>query len=151
MKSELWKKLCGRSHSLCSQLGMNEDERRAMLVQSFGVESTSQLKYGDLLVLCDRLENLVSALKNEEDRNLDNELDHARKRLIASIGAYLRASNQSESIDIIKAIACRATKAERFNQITVSDLRSLSATFRAKANKVKAQKQDEIKRIAILN
>lgn len=148
MKSELWKKLCGRSHSLCAKLGMSDDERRTMLMQSFGVDTTSKLKYGDLLCLCDRLENLVSARKTESDKKYDQEIDHARKRLIAAIGAYLRENKQNENIDTIKAVACRAAKVERFNQITLADLRSLSATFLAKT---KTLKQDEIKRIAMLN
>lgn len=148
MKSELWKKLCGRSHSLCAQLGMSDDERRTMLMQSFGVDTTSKLKYGDLLCLCDRLENLVSARKTESDKSHDHELDHARKRLIASIGSYLRETRQAENIDVIKAIACRAAKVDRFNEIALADLKCLSATFRAKA---RTAKQNEIKRIAMLN
>lgn len=148
MDKELRNKLLGQAHQLCAKLGMDEDERRSMLASSFGTPTMATLKYGELIKLVDKLQRLVDARKTETDEKYIHELDQARKRLIAAIGAYLRENKQNENIDTIKAVACRAAKVERFNKITLVDLRSLSATFLAKT---KTLKQDEIKRIAMLN
>ena len=148
MDKELRNKLLGQAHQLCAKLGMDEDERRSMLASSFGTPTMATLKYGELLKLVDKLQRLVDARKTETDEKYIHELDQARKRLIAAIGAYLRENKQNENIDTIKAIACRAAKVDRFNEIALADLKCLSATFRAKA---RTAKQNEIKRIAMLN
>jgi hypothetical protein len=63
------------------------------------------------------------------------EMDTARKRVIAAIGAWLRGRNMDESMGMIKGIACRAAKAERFNDIPLSKLRALYEEWRNK-NKI---------------
>jgi len=59
-------------------------------------------------------------------------LDQARKRTMASIGAWLRAMNKQENLNIIKGIACRASKKDNFNDIPLEQLRSLYAAFNKK-------------------
>lgn len=145
---ELRNRLIGKGHALCAKLGMCEEDRRAMLMASYGVNSMRDMRYIDLLDLVDKLTNRIADTTTDEEFTHNEEMDTARKRLIAAIGAYLRESGNTENIDTIKAVACRAAKVARFNQITLADLRSLSATFLAKT---KTLKQDEIKRIAMLN
>ena len=146
---ELRNRLIGKGHALCAKLGMSDEDRRAMLVATYGVASMKDMKYAELLELVDNLTNRVGERNDEAQHN--DELDTARKRLIAAIGAYLRENGNTENIDTIKAVACRAAKVERFNQITLSDLKFYTATFNAKTRDLKSLKQKEILRKAMLN
>jgi hypothetical protein len=116
--------LVKRYHRLCGLLRMSDDQRLSMLMQNYGVRSSLDLEYGQLLELCNRLDMEVNPelLK----------LDVARKRLMASIGGWLRAMGRIENIRIIKAIACRASEREDFNKIPLEQLRSLYAAFNKK-------------------
>lgn len=59
-----------------------------------------------------------------------DEMDKARKRLIAAIDAYLRELKQQEpNIALIKSIACRASQNKDFNHIPLERLRSLYNAF----------------------
>ena len=109
------------------------------------------MKYAELLELVDNLTNRVGERTTDDEAQHNEELDTARKRLIAAIGAYLRENGNTENIDTIKAVACRAAKVERFNQITLSDLKFYTATFNAKTRDLKSLKQKEILRKAMLN
>lgn len=55
-----------------------------------------------------------------------------RKRVIAAIGAWLRSRCKKENIATIKAIACRAAKADKFNDIPASKLRALYEEWKNK-------------------
>ena len=76
-----------------------------MIVGEYGKNSSRELSWAELSEICTNLEKLQSGKQGSE-------LDKARKRVIAVIGAYLRQTGQKESIDIIKGIACRATSYE---------------------------------------
>lgn len=58
-----------------------------------------------------------------------DEMDKARKRLIAAIDAYLRELKQESNIALIKSVACRAAKYDNFNSIPVERLRSIYNAF----------------------
>jgi hypothetical protein len=60
------------------------------------------------------------------------ECDRMRKRVIAVIGAWLRNRNKIGSIALIKAIACRAAKTDRFNDIPLYKLRALYSEWKGK-------------------
>ena len=60
------------------------------------------------------------------------ELNKWRKRVIASIGGWLTSCKTEHTIDLIKGIACRASKRNDFNEITLSELRALYAEFNNK-------------------
>ena len=60
------------------------------------------------------------------------EADRLRKRVIASIGGWLRLTGKQHTIDTIKSIACRATGYSDFNKIPNERLRNLYNTFRNK-------------------
>ena len=112
-------------HTLCSVLGLSEDEKRA-IVESYGVESSRDMDTHDLLDVCAKLSCQLGSQKNT--------LDHLRKRAMASIGAYLKSVGRESNANLIKAIACRATGYEEFNKIPRERLLNLIATFN---NKVK--------------
>lgn len=122
-------------HTLCSVLGLTEAEKRA-IVESYGVDSSRDMDTHDLIDVCGKL----SAQANEKTGA--GEMDKLRKRVMAAIGGYLKATRQESNAALIKGIACRATGHTDFNKIPRERLRNLVAAFN---NKVKdAQAVNEI-------
>ena len=114
-------------HTLCSVLGLSEDEKRA-IVESYGVESSRDMDTHDLINVCANLSDQVNK------KNGTGDLDKLRKRVMAAIGSYLHSVGKESNASVIKGIACRATGYEEFNKIPRERLRNLIATFN---NKVK--------------
>ncbi|WP_304726879.1 hypothetical protein, partial [uncultured Alistipes sp.] len=120
-KQQKW--LLRHFHTLCTRLGMTEEEKRA-LIDGYGVESSKDIDNHDLMDLCHTLELQLNKGAKEADR--------LRKRVIASIGGWLRLTGKQHTIDTIKSIACRATGYSDFNKIPNERLRNLYNTFRNK-------------------
>lgn len=114
-------------HTLCSVLGLTDAEKRA-IVESYGVESSRDMDTHDLISVCGKL----SAQANEKTGA--GEMDKLRKRVMAAIGDYLKATGKESNATVIKGIACRATGHTDFNKIPRERLRNLVAAFN---NKVK--------------
>lgn len=114
-------------HTLCSVLGLTEAEKRA-IVESYGVDSSRDMDTHDLIDVCGKLSQQVDARKGTGD------MDKLRKRVMAAIGSYLKATHQASNAVLIKSIACRATGHSDFNKIPRERLRNLVAAFN---NKVK--------------
>lgn len=116
-KQEAYRKsLIKRLHTVKSEIGLTDDQYRAVL-SGFGVESSKQLS----------IDELLRAIELLHTRNPDD--DKWRKRCMAVIGAYLRRLNYAENADSIKAVACRAAGYENFNSIPVSRLREIYYEF----------------------
>ena len=114
-------------HILCGRLGMSDDDRRAMLLANYGVESTFAMGAA-------QMDELIRALDTKlcDSRgvvSMANEMDKLRKRLMGIIGRWLRAVGYSESAEMIKAVACRAAGKKTFNAIPADRLRSLYGAF----------------------
>lgn len=122
--------LLKKFHTLCSVLGMSEDQKSTLL-QSWGVESSRDLSQHQLIDICAKLSEQV----NHKDGTAS--LDKMRKRLIAAIGCWLRETSQEQNISKIKGIACRASGYSDFNKIPRERLRNLIAAFN---NKTKDKK-----------
>lgn len=114
-------------HTLCSVLGLSEDEKRA-IVESYGVESSRDMDTHDLIDVCANLSEQVNK------KNGTGDLDRLRKRAMAAIGRYLRSVGRADNADIIKGVACRATMHTDFNKIPRERLRNLIATFNNKVD-----------------
>ncbi|MBA4500508.1 hypothetical protein ACIXHV_21195 [Bacteroides fragilis] len=114
-------------HTLCSVLGLTDAEKRA-IVESYGVESSRDMDTHDLINVCGKL----SAQANEKTGA--GEMDKLRKRVMAAIGRYLKATGKESNATVIKGIACRATGHTDFNKIPRERLRNLVGAFN---NKVK--------------
>lgn len=115
------KGLLRKYHTLCSLAGMTADDKLALL-QGYGVESSANLSIAELVEVCNVLDGMVNA-----------ELNKLRKRCIAAIGGYLRSIGKIDNIDVIKAIACRATGYDSFNGIPKERLRNIYNSFRKKS------------------
>ncbi len=118
-KSQLIKKF----HLLLGRAELGNEAKYSML-SSYGVTSTKDLSVYELMELCGK----VDAMANPHF----SELDKQRKRVIASIGNYLKAMNRKSDIDTITAVACRASKVEVFNKIPLEKLRSIYNAFNYK-------------------
>lgn len=118
-------KLIKKLHALCGKNHIDEETRKAM-VAGYGKESSKDMTISELVDLC---------VKIEGDAKKD-EMDRWRKRVIASVGAYLKAMDYVDNIDAIKATVCRAAKADRFNAIPLDKLRSIYNAFKRRKNMI---------------
>lgn len=117
--------LIKRVHTVVSQIGISDDQYRAAL-SSFGYNSSKDMPINELL----RFIDVIS--------HTDPDGDAWRKRTIAAIGAWLRATNKDENLALIKGIACQAAGCKKFNSIPQSRLRDIYYEFTRKAKTAKA-------------
>lgn len=120
------KALLRKYHTLAGIAGMTSEDRLAML-SAYGVESSAALSIAELMEVCNIL-----------DAQVNSELNKLRKRVIASVGSYLRAIGKHEDISIIKGIACRASGYDEFNKIPKERLRNIYNAFSNKNKDIKA-------------
>jgi hypothetical protein len=114
-----------RFYALLGQMpgGVPVEELKELWVSDFTEGRTGnvqEMKEAEFTLMLAAMEQCVA----DSDPNRVK-LDKARKRVIAAIGAWLRERNKTESIGLIKAIACRAAKADDFNAIPANKLRAL--------------------------
>lgn len=112
--------LIRKFHALMNRVGMDSEDKEYILSQ-YGVRSTKELKPNQLIEICDVLDKMANPKLME--------LDNLRKRVMASIGAYLREMGYQEGFEVIKKIACRASQCENFNDIPAEKLRALYNAF----------------------
>ena len=74
-------------------------------------------------------------MKKELTRQSLDELDNARKRLIAVLFSFLKDSEEKSTMQYVKKVACKAAKVDTFNDITLNQLKSLYRTFGTKNTK----------------
>ena len=115
--------LIRKLHALLSKLPDPEGAKEE-IKDAYCVLSTTELSEIQLRCICTGLELNSDPAKVE--------MDKWRKRLIASIGGWLRAMRKDQNINIIKAIACRAAGSASFNKIPLERLRSLYNAFNEK-------------------
>lgn len=118
--------LLKKFHTLCSVLGMSDDEKRS-LIEAYGVESSRDIDTHDLVDICGKLSAQAGGRKQQD-------YDKLRKQCMAAIGSWLKMCGHECNATIIKAIACRAAKKSDFNKIPLERLRNLVYLFN---NKVK--------------
>jgi hypothetical protein len=68
------------------------------------------------------------------------DMDTWRKRVMASVGGWLRSCGTQHTAETIKVIACRAAQRTAFNDITLSELRAIYAEFNNKQKIAKRTK-----------
>ena len=115
--------LIKKFHVLLGKTGAGSEGKEAIL-PSYGVGSSRDLNAAQLIEACNALDKILNPRLAE--------LDQHRKRLMASIGAWLRAMSVPSNGTKIKAIACRASQRDNFNDIPLEQLRSLYAAFNKK-------------------
>lgn len=89
--------------------------------QTTHLEDMTELEYQEMLL---SLQNKIESVKGKYPA-----YDTWRKRVFASIGAWLRMRNIEDNTVLIKSIACRAAKENDFNKIPLGKLRAIYAEF----------------------
>lgn len=112
--------LIKKFHTLLRAAGMDDEDKETIL-HNYGVKSSKELSISDLTIICDKL----YAMSNPKLM----ELNKLRKRVMASVGGYLREMGYNEGSDVIKKIACRASQCKEFNDIPAEKLRALYNAF----------------------
>lgn len=146
--------LIRKYHTLCTKIGISEDDRREMLANNYGVESSKDLFIEELQHLCDALDAEVN--------KKEMKLQEARKRVFGAVGGWLNmlygnTSNTAEYHDRaakIKAIACRQTGIDSFEKIPIERLTNVSFLFSNKQKDFKSGKlviTTELEELASLN
>jgi len=121
------RQLLKRFYTLLGKVGCGNDEK-ALILSQYGVESSRDLSVGELTEICKYLDNRANPQLEDGDK--------WRKRVMASIGAWLRGVNIEHSPVLIKAIACRAAGSPHFNAIPVARLRDVYYEFVRKSKTV---------------
>ncbi|MBV5327225.1 MAG: hypothetical protein JZU65_06225 [Chlorobium sp.] len=112
--------LLKRFHILCTKAGMQLYEKQAM-VGSYGHESSRDMTNAELMQACTVLERAI------EPELVKMEI--WRKRVIGSVGGWMRLVGRGNNIDMIKAISCRASGFDDFNKIPIDRLVNIYNTF----------------------
>jgi hypothetical protein len=139
------KGLLKKYHTLCAKLGKSESEKRE-IVAAYGAVSSRELTAYDLMDICNKLDAEITPKLADYDK--------WRKRVIASIFAWRKALCQPTNINEVKAIACRAAKADSFNAIPLERLRSLYGAFTNKAKDLQFVGEltvEELEYMALMN
>lgn len=137
---KIHKDLLKKYHTLAGQLGMTDEEKRALLAQ-YNVDSSVDLSQHQLVDVCACLARELEKIHGRDS------MDALRKRLIAVIGKYLKACGKSEvNISYIKGVACRSCGIREFNRIPRERLRSLYGAFSIKLKDIKKIEEDYQKR-----
>lgn len=112
--------LIKKFHTLMTKVGMDKFDKECIL-KDFGATSSKDLTVVELIEVCTALEKMANPQLIE--------LDKLRKRVMASIAAYLREMGYAENPENIKALACRASKCKSFNEIPIEKLRAVYNAF----------------------
>ena len=142
MMDTIKKKLLRKFHATCAKAGMNGDAKMALL-SGFKVESSADLSE-------EQLKYVIRILEKQANPQGDQE----RKRVIASVGGWLRKCSIEHDMNTIKAIACRAAGVQNFNKIPLSKLRAIYYEFRNKQKvnvDAKAAKEEILKTLTLCN
>jgi hypothetical protein len=110
-------------HTICRTLGMNREDKLALL-SGWGANSSTELSDRELGDVLEQLRNIQYS-RNEE-------ANQWRRRVIAAAAAYFEFIGKFQQIDepvrrlqYIKGMACRMTKHKSFNAIPVERLRNI--------------------------
>ena len=90
---------------------------------------------GSLSELYSQYPGIYKRMKAELCQESANEMDKARKRLIAVLYAYLKDGEKNPSMQYVKSVACNAAKVSQFNDISLNELKSLYRIFGTKNTK----------------
>lgn len=84
---------------------------------------------GSLSDLFDNYPDKYNRMKKELTKQSFDELDKARKRLIAVLFSYIKDNKEKPSMQYVKVVACNAAKVKYFNDIPLKQLQYLYRVF----------------------
>lgn len=145
LKTKNWHKANRAMRIELSLAGLDEEEARHELYAAWvGKHSASEMTTQELRAIAEGLKSL---------RSSESEISRARKRVIAAVREFLEKNDskyalmsEQERIERVKAVACRASKTEDFNRISMTKLRAVYNTF-LQLNKVMNQSAKVLREI----
>ena len=120
---------------LAGQLGLDKEAMADVVLEFTGGRTphTSELTFLECRELTEFLQKTLipggrsnSSTKGETERDM---LDRKRKGVLRAIFRWLELRGVKASMEYVKAIACRAAKRDRFNDLTVGELSRVYAEF----------------------
>lgn len=108
--------------TLLTKEGLLEQRAEIILEWTNGrTDSARSLTPDELDIICIQL--------TERQQKVKNEMDTLRKRVIAVLFEYCKLTNRPQTMDYVKAIACRFKAKKDFNKLSKTELQSCYNTF----------------------
>lgn len=120
------------------------EQSEAETIKRMIVSKYSGGKTNSIADLLNNYPAIYYRMKREFTNEAYNELDVARKRLIACLFDYLKQKGIQANMEYVKAVAVRASNQVNFNAITISQLRQLYQAFGKKKATALTTEEKEI-------
>ena len=131
-------RLIKKYHTMAGQAGLDKEERKELLLQLTGKQSSKDCTYRELMEVCSSLELIINPKVKQAD--------YWRKRVLSACGRYIKALNNENhnNPNYVKAVICRSAKVkvEDFNRIPVNKLQALYNSFNYMARTMKKVMDD---------
>lgn len=142
---------------LAGQLGIDKEAMGDIVLEFTGGRTchTSELSFLECREIIDFMQRALIQPGSREttsertDRMVEGhpdrvELDRKRKGVIRAIFRWLELRGVNASMEYVKAIACRAAKRDRFNELSLGDLTRVYAEFCHKQEPLSAMRNVEL-------
>lgn len=148
---ERTKNVHAQFYTLLNKMGIPQTDSRDFVMDytDGNTSSLSELYNNDPLLYYKMINDMAEMVKKKE-----TDTDKWRKRVMASVGGYLKLMGNESNANIIKSIACRSTGYDTFNAIPASRLMNVYNTFLNKQKDYKAldkEMQRELANKMLLN
>lgn len=119
---------------LAGQLGIDKEAMGDIVLEFTGGRTchTSELSFLECREITEFMQSTLvpGGKRRNTERETEREiLDRKRKGVIRAIFRWLELRGVKASMEYVKAIACRAAKRDRFNNLTVGELTRVYAEF----------------------
>lgn len=142
---------------LAGQLGIDKEAMGDIVMEFTGGRTchTSELSFLECREITEFMQRALIQPGSREtssertDRKVEGhpdrvELDRKRKGVIRAIFRWLELTGVNASMEYVKAIACRAAKRDRFNELSMGDLTRVYAEFCHKQESQSAMRNVEL-------
>jgi len=143
-------------YALLKIMGISNEDRRDFIADyTDGVtDSLTVLIARYPIFYSDMIRHMHGVVDQMKTNKPDSDLDKLRKRVIASIGGYLKITALPHDINYIKGMACKATGYKSFNAIPKERLRNVYGAFNKMQKDFEAVgsiNQERLKRAVMMN
>ena len=140
---------------LAGQLGLDKEAMGDIVMEFTGgrTRHTSELSFLECREITEFMQSTLAldGKRRNTERETEREiLDRKRKGVIRAIFRWLELRGVNASMEYVKAIACRAAKRDRFNELSLGDLTRVYAEFCRKQEAVEA-KAEVLNELAVSN
>ena len=140
---------------LAGQLGIDKEAMGDIVLEFTGGRTchTSELSFLECREITEFMQSTLvpgGKRRNTERETERDILDRKRKGVIRAIFRWLELRGVKASMEYVKAIACRAAKRDRFNELSLGDLTRVYAEFCRKQEACSA-KSGVLEQLAVSN